>query len=101
MHQIATTIEQSRRLLERPDIVPADSADMRFYTDMCLYKAVNGQRPLTVRGEIPFWDVDAWSLSALWGILNSFGRIYEFPTTLSPEELIEKMVEIIEYAEPF
>lgn len=95
MTQIATTIEQSRRLLARPDIVPADSADM------CLYKAVNGQMYLTVRGEIPFWDVDAWSLSALWGILNSFGRIYEFPTTLSPEELIEKMVEIIETAEPF
>ena len=95
MNQIATTIEQSRRLLARPDIVPADSADMYWF------KGVYGQMFLTVRRRPRREATDAWSLSALWAILNSFGRIYEFPTTLSPEELIEKMVEIIEYAEPF
>lgn len=103
MHQIATTIEQSRRLLARPDIVPEDSADMYYQEYSSIFGVIFETRLLIKSNPAPIGTEisPAWSLSALWGILNSFGMIYDFPTTLSPEELIEKMVEIIETAEPF
>jgi len=84
---IATNIEQSRRLIAAG--VPMDSADM------CWYKAANGLFFLAVRGETPFWEHDAWSLSALWQMIHEAGEVYEFSTDIQPEELIETLVTTI------
>ena len=89
MTQIATTIEQGKRLIEAG--VSPETADM------CWYKAVNGMTFLTVRGETPFWDADAWSLSALWEIFHKMDKTYEFSTDLDSGQLIETLVRIITF----
>lgn len=86
---IATSIEQSKRLLEAG--VPKESADM------CWYKAVNGLFFLAVRGETPFWEHDAWSLSALWQMVHELDKTYDFPSELSADELMETLVKTIIY----
>lgn len=93
MIQIATTIEQSKRLLEAG--VPKESADMRWeqfpglVPHLCYQPGV---MPL-----IPPKVTPAWSLSALWSIIYDFDKTYEFPTQLSAEELIETLVTTICY----
>lgn len=86
---IATSIEQSKRLIAAG--VPMSSADM------CYYKAANGLFFLSVRGEIAFWEHDAWSLSALWQMVHELDKTYEFPTILSSDKLMETLVTTIIY----
>ena len=57
---IATTVEQSKRLFEAG--VSLETADLVW----C--KAVNGRWYLAIKGEVPFWEYEAWSLGALWNL---------------------------------
>lgn len=82
---IATSIEQSKKLIEAG--IPNESADM------CWYKAVCGYH-LTVSQDL---DIPAWSLSALWDYIHNLDKTYEFPTTMSADELIETLVNTIIY----
>ena len=87
---IATSIEQSKRLIEAG--ISPETADLYWY------KAVDGETRLTVRwGAHWFWEADAWSLSALWNYIHNLDKTYDFPTTLSAEELIETLVNTIIY----
>lgn len=91
MSQIATTKEQSGRLLTAG--VPSDSADMQ-------YNAVptrNGPSIELFVGEVTPNGWPAWSLSALWSIIYNLDKTYEFQTELSAEELIETLVTTICY----
>lgn len=86
MSQIATTREQSGRLLTAG--VPRDSADMQ-------YNAVptrNGPSIQLFVGEATPNGLPAWSLSALWQMVYELDKTYEFPTELSADELIEMLV---------
>ena len=65
--------------------------------DMCWYKAANGLFFLAVRGETPFWEHDAWSLSALWQMVHELDKTYDFPSSLSADELIETLTSTICY----
>ena len=104
MNQIATTIEQSKRLIDS-GMIRTETADCHWHFPVCKREeagyTIYPEPDLYVGWVFSPDDVPAWSIGALWKELNSYGRIYEFPTTLSPEELIEKMVKIIEHAEPF
>jgi len=88
---IATSIEQSRRLLDAG--MPVESANMHWFgvNDVAM--------ELVVGGPFLFLEQDAeypaWSLSALWQMLYDAGEIYEFSTDTGPNELIESLVTII------
>ena len=90
MSQIATTREQSGRLLTAG--VPMDSADMQ-------YNAIptrNGPSIQLFVGEATPNGLPAWSLSALWQMVYELDNTtYEFPTELSADELIETLVRTI------
>lgn len=93
MSQIATTVEQSRRLLEAG--VPKESADMRW-------EAFPGCVPHLCYqlDSMPFIApkvTPAWSLSALWQMVHELDKTYEFPSRLSADELIENLVKTIVY----
>ena len=91
MSQIATTREQSGRLLTAG--VPMESADMQ-------YNAVptrNGPSIQLFVGEATPNGLPAWSLSALWQMVYELDRTYDFPTELSADELMETLVSTIVY----
>ena len=85
---IATSIEQSRRLLDAG--MPVESADMHWF-------GINDVASELVVGEPFLLDVEypAWSLSALWQMIHEAGEVYEFSTDIQPEELIETLVATI------
>lgn len=91
MSQIATTREQSGRLLTAG--VPMDSADMQ-------YNAIptrNGPSIQLFVGEATPNGLPAWSLSALWQRVHELDKTYDFPSELSADELIETLTSIICY----
>ena len=93
MSQIATSIEQSKRIMEAR--VPKDSADMRweqFAGCIPLLCYQQGPTPLIATKITP-----AWSLSALWQMVHELDKTYEFPSSLSTDELIETLTSIICY----
>lgn len=103
MSQIATTIEQSNRLLEAG--VLKDSADMS-YRASAYQRDESGKWVPQKEGSIVYiipqkaigeLDVPAWSLSALWQMVHELDKTYEFPTRLSADELIETLVTTIIY----
>ena len=92
MRQVATTIEQSKRLL-------VAGLDPRS-ADMSWHKYKTSKWDLWVGWsdrELPdFQIVPAWSLSALWQMVYELDNTtYEFPTELSADELIETLVRTI------
>lgn len=89
MSQIATTIEQSKRMIDT-GIDIEESAD--FYYDSKGYLQWRGDPVLF---QIASFQVPAWSLSALWQIVHELDKTYEFPTTLSSDDLIELLVKTI------
>lgn len=89
MIQIATTIEQSKRMIDT-GIDIEESAD--FYYDSKGYLQWRGDPVLF---QIASFQVPAWSLSALWQIVHELDKTYEFPTTLSSDDLIELLVKTI------
>lgn len=90
---IATSIEQSKRLMEAG--VSKDSADMRWeqfagcIPHLC-YQL--DSMPLIAPKVTP-----AWSLSALWQMVHELDKTYEFPSSLSADELIETLTSTICY----
>lgn len=95
MSQIATSIEQSRRLMEAG--VPKKSADMMWeqHDDCPPYLTIP---PRTTLGRsIGAHAICAWSLSALWQMVHELDKTYEFPSRLSADTLIENLVKTIIY----
>lgn len=99
MSQIATTREQSGRLLTAG--VPRESADMTW---VALEIPRNGKIEIEwdlvcgkMHGISAMKWIPAWSTSALWSIIYNLDKTYEFPTELSAEELIETLTSIICY----
>lgn len=101
MSQIATSIEQSKRLLAAGH--DPRSCDMRWTNNVEEDKGWGFI--LTCQEEEyhlelgqPFFDfpsepsIPAWSLSALWQMVYELDRTYDFPTELSADELIETLV---------
>lgn len=92
MSQIATSIEQSTRLLEAG--VPKESADMRWeqfagcIPHLCYQQDL---MPLIAPRTTP-----AWSLSALWDLLSESNITLEYATNRSSEALIESIVTAVE-----
>ena len=91
MSQIATTIEQSKRLLEAG--VPIESADMYWHNGFD-YPMSKKRTSLTWNQLLHVFP-PAWSLSALWQMFHELDKTYEFPTDLSADELIETLVRTI------
>lgn len=91
MSQIATTREQSKRMIDT-GIDIEESAD--FYYDSKGYLQWRGDPVLF---QIASFQVPAWSLSALWQMVHELDKTYEFPTELSADELIETLVSTIIY----
>lgn len=98
---IATTIEQSKRLLGAG--VPADSADM-CYQDYVIDNIGQENMETTPVGGLAignmFGDFPAWSLSALWDIIPPDFRdsVFNSMQTIDKdsENLIEYAVQFIE-----
>ena len=106
MSQIATSIEQSKRLLDAG--VRPSSADMCYKTlDVEDSESDNElvfdfiTRPyseyLKYAGPLglSYRAIPAWSLSSLWQMTHELDKTYEFPTTLSANELIDTLVSTI------
>lgn len=98
---ICTTIEQGKLLLDAG--VDKSSADMHLRAS-AYSKSESGEWLPDENSGIVYivttppkneLDFPAWSLSALWGIMYSLDRTYEFGTNLSPERLIETLVKLI------
>ena len=102
MSQIATTIEQGNRLIEA--YVDPKTADMK-HTRLVVETDSDGYVSLFTKsvfhveiGEARFeGEKPAWSLSALWDIIHQLDKTYEFPSSLSSEQLIENLVTRICY----
>lgn len=91
---IATTIEQAEDLVKAG--VSPDTADM-CWGNISYGK---GKMMIGVISKHPDLDIKntiapAWSISALWDILHSLDKTYEFPTTFSADELIAQLVMIL------
>ena len=127
MSQIATTIEQSKRLmkagldLERADMywlgsgktISPDEDEYKLYTEPFspLYERVteaiknekadrdnygfDTSNEIEAKEDFLSRHFPAWSLSALWQIVHELDKTYEFPTTLSSDDLIELLVKTI------
>lgn len=91
MIQIATSIEQSKRLLDAG--VPIESADMYWHNGFD-YPISKKRTSLTLNQLLPDFP-PAWSLSALWQMVYNLDKTYEFPTELSADELIATLVRTI------
>lgn len=91
MSQIATTIEQSKRLLDAG--LDPGSADMRWEQFPGLVPRLCYQpdvMPLIAPKVIP-----AWSLSRLWELNSKSYYRLSCPSIKSPEEIIEALVSFI------
>lgn len=92
--QTATTIEQSRRLMEAG--YGADTADMKW-------SEWGGVQHLTIGCRYPMQEeVPAWSFSALWGLVNEKSAVVWHPTLFCPqgdrvEDVIEGLVQELCY----
>lgn len=84
---IATTIDQSKRLLAAG--VEPKSADMRWEASPFGWHLVLGYHPSMTN--------PAWSLSALWDLFHSVDKTHDFETDMTSEELIETLVRIITF----
>ena len=93
MSQIATSIEQSKRLMEAR--VPIESADMYWHEGFD-YPMSKKKTSLTWNQLFPDFP-PAWSLSALWQRIHELDKTYEFPSSLSADELIETLTSTICY----
>lgn len=95
MSQIGTTIEQSRRLIAAG--VRPETADMAYRP---WTRSAAGFDLVTdfESGKVFFQedDIHAWSLSALWDLLNESKITLEYATNRSSEALIESLVTAIE-----
>lgn len=94
MSQIATTIEQSKRLLDTG--VGQKSADMKWamFQGCVPHLCYESNSMLLAVAPTVY---PAWSLSALWDIIHNLDKTYEFPSSLSSEQLIENLVTRICY----
>lgn len=113
---IATSIEQSKRLLKAG--LEPKSADMYYKNNLPWtdkeprYSAVLSDgspaealewynKGYTAGGKEPLpllhFCFPAWSLSALWDYIHNLDKTYDFPTTMSADELIETLVSTICY----
>lgn len=99
MSQIATNTKQSLRLLE---------AGLISYSDMFELVDKNGTTHYRQRlVEVSYGEMQdqgfkvvnscAFSLSSLWDIIHKLDKTYEFPSSLSSEQLIENLVTRICY----
>ena len=93
MSQIATSIEQAKRMLEAG--VPIESADMYWHEGFD-YPMSKKRTSLTWNKLLPDFP-PAWSISALWQMVHELDKTYEFPSSLSADELIETLTSIICY----
>ena len=102
MSQIATTIEQSKRLIAAG--LDPESADMMWVVPETFDSGFDGedentpdpQASLKLQRHGRYCDTPAWSLSALWQMVYELDNTtYEFPTELSADELIETLVRTI------
>lgn len=102
---IATTIEQSKRLLAAG--IDPISCDMRWTNEVeedkgwGFIQTIQEEEYHLELGQ-PFFDspddssIPAWSLSKLWDILHESGQMfYEYPTTLSADQVLESLVEAV------
>ena len=95
MSQIATTIEQSKRLLDAG--LDPGSADMSWVTiDTPWRKESKTENVLTV-GNLRHRSIPAWSLSRLWDICNDSGiGPFNFGgNSIESSEIVAKLVEWI------
>ena len=105
MSQIGTTIKQSKRLMAA-GLAPK-SADMKW-TNVepdadgggYYFNKESNEYHLEGVGQ-PYFDLNddsipAWSLSALWGLLNESNITLEYATNRSSDALIESLVTAIE-----
>lgn len=101
MSQIATTIEQSKRLIAAG--LDPESADMMWVVPETFDSGFDGEdentpdppASLKLQRYGRYCDTPAWSLSALWQMVYELDKTYEFSTVLSADELIETLVRTI------
>lgn len=104
MSQIGTTIEQSKRLMTA-GLAPK-SADMKWTNvepdaDGGGYYLNKESNEYHLEVGQPYFDLNddsipAWSLSALWDLLNESKITLEYATNRSSEALIESIVTAVE-----
>lgn len=100
---IATTIEQSKRLLATG--IDPGSADMMWVVPETFDSGFDGDcentpdppASLTLQRYGRYCDTPAWSISALWQMVHELDKTYEFPSSLSADELIETLTSTICY----
>lgn len=96
MSQIATTIEQSKRLLEVG--IDPESADMSWVTiDTPWREESKTENVLTIGNPVPHRSIPAWSLSRLWDAfgLDVLGGWFSVGSSTS-EDVIEELVRMLE-----
>lgn len=96
MSQIATTIEQSKRLLGAG--LDPESADMSWVTiDTPWRKESKTDDVLTFGNSVPHRSIPAWSLSRLWDAfgLDVLGGWFSVGSSTS-EDVIEELVRMVE-----
>lgn len=96
MRQIATTIEQSKRLLDAG--LDPGSADMSWVTiDTPWREESKTENVLTVDNPVPHRSTPAWSMSRLWDLLSGtiLGGWFSLGSDTG-EDVIEKLVVMIE-----
>lgn len=105
MSQIATSIEQGKRLMEAG--VNKESADMMWTNEV--ETCDDWGHFVIVKEETEHLEIaysyfilngvarPAWSLSALWQMVHELDKTYDFPSELSADELIETLTSTICY----
>lgn len=94
MSQIATTIEQSKRLLGAG--LDPGSADMSWViVDTPWRKNTKTANVLSIGNPVSHRCTPAWSLSRLWELNSKSYYRLSCPSIKSPEEIIEALVSFI------
>lgn len=96
MSQIATSIEQSKRLLDAG--LDPESADMSWVTiDTPWREESKTENVLTIDNPVPHRSTPAWSLSRLWDAfgLDVLGGWFSVGSSTS-EDVIEELVRMVE-----
>lgn len=96
MSQIATTIEQSKRLLDAG--LDPGSADMSWVTiDTPWREESKTENVLTIGNPVPHRSTPAWSLSRLWDICDDSGiGPFNFGgDSIESSEIVAKLVKWI------
>ena len=99
---IATTPEQSERLMQKACLVNfdmlyykdaiADTVELYVDEDHCLFKHAQGAINTVI--------TPAWSLSRLWDTVRTecnMKEAYLFDTNMTSDELVEHLVKILSY----